>query len=67
MEWVQVVSSLVADVGFPVTACCGIFYLLYKQMKDTEKRDSEYQRIISENTAAVNSLRDLVQTLHREG
>lgn len=73
MEWVEVVSSLVSNVGFPIAACVGIFYLLFKQMQQTQtesearaKRDLEFQRIISENTSAVQSLRQLVETLHKE-
>ena len=30
MEWVEVISQLVSNVGFPI-ACCGVmFYLAYK-------------------------------------
>lgn len=30
MEWVEVISQLVSNVGFPIACCAVMFYLAYK-------------------------------------
>lgn len=64
-------TSLIQGVGFPIACAVALFYLLYQEMKQRQtdaearaKRDAEFSRIIAENTAATNSLRELVQHLH---
>ena len=53
-------------------ACtAALFNLLYQEMKQRQKeseehakRDTEFPRVIAENTAATNSLKELVKSLH---
>ena len=64
-------AEFIQQVGFPIACTVALFYLLYQEMRqrqsDSEsqaKRDAEFSRIIAENTAATNSLKDLVRALH---
>lgn len=68
---VNAVVQFVQGVGFPIACAIALFYLLYQDMqqriKDAQERsvrDAEMARVIAENTAATNSLRDLVRSLH---
>ena len=65
------VAEFVQQVGFPIACTVALFYLLYQEMQqrqsdyeDRAKRDAEFSRIIAENTAATNSLKELVRSLH---
>lgn len=65
------ITTFIQNVGFPITCCGVLFYLLYQEMQqrqkesqDRAKRDAEFTRVIVENTAATNSLKDLVKALH---
>lgn len=65
------VTEFVQQVGFPIACTVALFYLLYQEMQQRQhdaeeraKRDSDFSRIIAENTAATNSLKDLVKSLH---
>lgn len=65
------VTEFVQQVGFPIACTVALFYLLYQEMQQRQrdsaeraKRDADFARIIAENTAATNSLKDLVKSLH---
>ena len=65
------VTEFVQQVGFPIACTVALFYLLYNEMqqrrKDAEERaarDAEFARIIAENTAATQSLKELVKSFH---
>jgi hypothetical protein len=65
------ITEFVQQVGFPIACTIALFYLLYQEMKqrqqDSEeraKRDAEFARVIAENTAATNSLKDYVKSIH---
>ena len=67
----KLVIEFIQQVGFPIACTVALFYLLYQEMRQRQKeseerakRDAEFTRIIAENTAATNSLRELVRTLH---
>lgn len=68
------IIEFVQQVGFPIACTVALFYLLYQEMQQRQKeaeerakRDAEFARIIAENTAATNSLKELVNSLHRGG
>lgn len=65
------ITAFIQNVGFPIICCAVLFYLLYQEMQQRQKeaqeraeRDAEFSRIIAENTAATNSLKELVRSLH---
>lgn len=70
MDWVGF-AEFVQTNGFPITCCGVLFYLLYQEMQqrriegqERAKRDAEFSLMIAENTAATNSLKELVKSLH---
>lgn len=63
-EVVKVAVQVVQEIGFPIAVAVALFILLYREMQDRKKRDAETMKIISENTSAIHSLRELVQSLH---
>ena len=67
----KLVIEFIQQVGFPIACTVALFYLLYQEMQQRQreaeeraKRDAEFTRIIAENTAATNSLKEVVRTLH---
>ena len=63
-EVVTVAVEVVQKIGFPIAVAIALFILLYREMQDRKHRDAETMKIISENTSAIHSLRELVQSLH---
>ena len=70
----KLVIEFIQQVGFPIACTVALFYLLYQEMKQRQKeseehakRDTEFTRVIAENTAATNSLKELVRSLHGGG
>lgn len=63
-EVVTVAVEVVQKIGFPIAVAIALFILLYREMQDRKQRDAETMKIISENTSAIHSLRELVQSLH---
>ena len=70
MDW-SGLTTFIQNVGFPITCCAVLFYLLYQEMRQRQKeaqerakRDADFTRVIAENTAATNSLKELVKALH---
>lgn len=70
MDWAGI-TTFIQNVGFPITCCAVLFYLLYQEMQQRQKeaqeranRDAEFTRVIVENTAATQSLKELVKSFH---
>ena len=66
-------TTFVQQVGFPIACTIALFYLLYNEMQQRRKeseeravRDAEFARVIAENTAATQSLKELVKSFHGE-
>lgn len=64
IETFERVIDAVQQLGFPVVCVACLFYLLYKEMQDRKARDVETARLLSENTAAINSIKQLIEHLH---
>ena len=63
-EVVTYAVQVVQQIGFPMAVAVALLILLYREMQDRKQRDAETMKIISENTSAIRSLRELVQSLH---
>lgn len=64
MESAGVIVEIVQQLGFPIACVVTLFYLLYNEMQDRKRRDSETSKLLAENTAAINSIRQLIEHLH---
>ena len=63
MDILTLLGKMVADLGFPVVACGGLFWFLNKQ---EERRGNEIMNMsnaLNENTAVLESLKELIQIL----
>ena len=70
------INTLVSTLGFPITACIGLFvackYMLDNQQKNTEKMFEMYDKANTENreaikacTEAINKLCDSIERLDK--
>lgn len=64
MDTFELVISAIQQLGFPVACVVVLFWLLYKNMEYQKAHDVETARLISENTAAINSMKQLINHLH---
>lgn len=64
MDGAAAVVEIVQQLGFPIACVVTLFYLLYSEMQDRKRRDSETSKLLAENTAAINSIRQLIEHLH---
>ena len=63
MDLLEMIGKLVAELGFPIVACGGLFWFLNKQ---EERRSSEVLNMsnaLNENTSVLESLKELIQVL----
>lgn len=61
MEWVDVISQLVSNVGFPI-ACCGVlFYLAYKFGNSINSGIAQIQTSVDSIAKSIEKLADAVE------
>lgn len=65
VESIELAVNVVQQLGFPIACVISLFYLLYNEMQDRKRRDSETSKLLAENTAAINSIKELIEHLHR--
>lgn len=59
----EMISTLIGTLGFPVVACLGLFWFLNKQEERRTEEINKLQTTLSENTAILSSLKELIQVL----
>ena len=60
---VQVIGQLIASLGFPIVACCALFWLVDKnETRHKEEMDS-LRKTIEDNTNVLVSLKELIQII----
>ena len=64
MEWIEPLMLAIQQLGFPVACVVALFILLYREMEDRKSRDAETAKLLAENTAAIKSIRQLIEHLH---
>lgn len=57
---INVITGVITSVGFPIAACCYLAWDRTHMMK-------EFNEKLSENTRVIESLKQLISDLHREG
>ena len=63
---IQVLGQLIASLGFPIVACCGLFWFVNKQEVRRKEEMDGLKETLAENTAVLSSLKDLIQILVKE-
>lgn len=46
----------IATVGFPIVACCVMFYLNWKEQKDHKEESEKWVAALDKNTAVIDKL-----------
>lgn len=60
---VQIIGQMIASLGFPIVACCALFWLVDKnETRHKEEMDS-LRKTIEDNTNVLTSLKELIQII----
>ena len=60
---VQVIGQLIASLGFPIVACCAMFWMVNKNEERHKAEISDLRKTIEDNTSVLASLKDLIQII----
>lgn len=60
---VQVIGQLIASLGFPIVACCAMFWLVNKNEERHNNEITDLRKTIADNTSVLSSLKDLIQII----
>lgn len=55
MDW-QVIINSIGSVGFPIVACCGLFYLYDKTIKEIVNALGDVKSTLSDVNKTLDSL-----------
>lgn len=55
--WAQIISS----IGFPIAACCAIFYMMNKEREDHKNEITTLKDVISNINETLASLKQLIE------
>lgn len=61
MEWVDVISQLVSNVGFPIACCAVLFYLAYKFGSSVNSGIAQIQTSVDSIANSIEKLADAVE------
>ena len=57
----QSIAGLISSVGFPIAACCAIFWQLNKQSEQHKQEMDRMTDALANNTAAIVELSTLIK------
>lgn len=58
---IQTVSQLISTIGFPIAACCAIFYMMNKEREDHKNEVADLKGVISDINETLSALKQLIQ------
>ena len=61
MEWVDVITQLVSNVGFPIACCAVLFYLAYKFGDSVNTGIAQIQTSVDSIAKSIEKLADAVE------
>lgn len=64
---VQVIGQLIGTLGFPIVACCALFWLIDKNETRHNEEIGGLRKTIDENTKILTSLQELIKQLIYKG
>ena len=64
---VQVIGQLIASLGFPIVACCAMFWMVNKNEERHKDEIDDLRKTIEENTSVLSSLKDFIQIIVNRG
>ena len=60
---VQVIGQLIASLGFPIVACCAMFWMVNKNEERHKDELDGMRKTIEDNTNVLSSIKELIQLL----
>ena len=60
---VQIIGQLIASLGFPIVACCAMFWMVNKNEERHKEEIGEMRKTIEDNTSVLVSLKELIQLI----
>ena len=60
---VQIIGQLIGTLGFPIVACCAMFWLVDKNETRHKEEIDGLRKTIEDNTNILSSLKELIQLL----
>lgn len=64
---VEEFMQLFQNVAFPIAMCICLCVILYKKITQDSENNERFLEAINQNTSAIESLKTLVNSLHKEG
>lgn len=55
------IASLISTIGFPIAACCAIFYMMNKEREDHKNEITTLKDVISNINETLASLKQLIE------
>ena len=59
----QVIGQLIASLGFPIVACCAMFWMVNKNEERHKEELDGMRKTIQDNTNVLSSIKELIQLL----
>lgn len=63
MEYLEVISSLIGNLGFPIVCCGALFWYVTKHTDKQHKEIDELKSIVERNTEVLTDLKELISVL----
>lgn len=63
---VNVIGQLIASLGFPIVACCAMFWMVNKNEDRHKEEMNGLRKTIEDNTNVLVSLKELISLLVKE-
>lgn len=64
MDVVNVVTSIISSLGFPIAVCCWLFYDKTQDRKVRSEEMEAMRKAIEGNTTIMVELKSMIATLH---
>ena len=59
----QVIGQLIASLGFPIVACCAMFWMVNKNEERHKEELDGMRKTIEDNTSVLTGIKELIQLL----
>ena len=58
-------TTLIGSLGFPIAACCYLFYYLNKERESHKEEINDLKGVINENNKILEALKMLLESIER--
>lgn len=62
---VNTLTQVVGSLGFPIAACCILFYYLNEERKSHKEEMASVTKSLNDNTQIMIQLKEMIQTILR--